>query len=53
MCQHEMLLPEVQLGHNLIIEGYLQIIIERKKKNRKKKKKKKKKEKKATSYMVA
>ena len=50
MCQHEMLLPEVQLGHNLIIEGYLQIIIERKKKNRKKKKKKKRKRKK--SYFI-
>jgi len=36
MCQHEMLLPEVQLGLNLIIEGCLQRIIERKKKNRRK-----------------
>ena len=46
MCQHEMLLPEVQLGLNLIIEGCLQIIIERKKKNRKEKKKRKEKRKK-------
>ena len=38
-----MLLPEVQLGLNLIIEGCLQRIIERKKKNRRKKERKKKK----------
>ena len=41
MCQLEMLLPEVQLGLNLIIEGCLQRIIERKTEEEKKEKKKK------------
>ena len=41
-----MLLPDVQLGLNLIIEGCLQRIIERKKKNRRKEKEKKKRKKK-------